>query len=123
MAHDELIADYLAPMSPLPTSLQPGGSLSGKIQCVLFDIYGTLFISGSGDIRAAAKSLPPNDQLEHLLRKYDVGKTPQILVAELHDAIKAKASIIPKSGSTRSGSPFWQLTICGAFAGLQSNMS
>jgi putative hydrolase of the HAD superfamily len=98
MAHDELIADYLAPMSPLPTSLQPGGSLSGKIQCVLFDIYGTLFISGSGDIRAAAKSLPPSDQLEHLLRKYDVGKTPQILVAELHDAIKAKHRRLKDSG-------------------------
>jgi putative hydrolase of the HAD superfamily len=98
MAHDELIADYLAPMSPLPTSLRPGGSLSGKIQCVLFDIYGTLFISASGDIHTAAKSSPRTDQLEHLPRKYDVGKTPQVLVAELHDAIKAKHRRLKDSG-------------------------
>jgi putative hydrolase of the HAD superfamily len=98
MAHDELIGDYLAPMSPLPTSLRPGGSLSGKIQCVLFDIYGTLFISGSGDIGAAAKSSPLTDQLVHLMRKYDVGKTPQVLAAELHDAIKAKHRRLKDSG-------------------------
>jgi putative hydrolase of the HAD superfamily len=98
MAHDELIADYLAPMSPLPTSLRPGGSLAGKIQCVLFDIYGTLFISGSGDISVAAKSLPRTDQLEHLTQKYDVDKTPQALVTELHDAIKAKHGELTDSG-------------------------
>ena len=86
MAHDQLIADYLAPMSPLPTSITPGGGLVEKIQCVLFDIYGTLFISGSGDISAAGKASPLSQKLEHLVHKYGVGKTPQALVGELHDA-------------------------------------
>ena len=90
MAHDEPISDYLTPMSPLPTSLRPGGSLTGKIQCILFDIYGTLFISGSGDIRVAAKSSSRIDQIEHLGRKYDIHKTPQALVAELYDAIETR---------------------------------
>jgi putative hydrolase of the HAD superfamily len=90
MAHDKLIADYLAPMSPLPTSLLPGGGLVGKIQCVLFDIYGTLFISGSGDISVARKSSPRSQQLEELTHKYDVSKAPEVLVAELHDAIETK---------------------------------
>jgi putative hydrolase of the HAD superfamily len=90
MAHDELIADYLVPMSPLPTSLLPGGSLAGKIQCVLFDIYGTLFISGSGDISVARKSSPRSQQLEQLTHKYDVTKTPDVLVTEFHDAVKTK---------------------------------
>ena len=88
MAHAERFADYLAVMSPLPTSITPGGSLDGKIQCVLFDIYGTLFISGSGDISAARKSSSPIQKLEHLVHKYDVGKPPQALVAELHHAIE-----------------------------------
>ena len=88
MAHAERFADYLAVMSPLPTSITPGGSLDGKIQCVLFDIYGTLFISGSGDISAARKSSSPIQKLEHLVYKYDVGKPPQALVAELHHAIE-----------------------------------
>jgi putative hydrolase of the HAD superfamily len=90
MAHDQLIADYLAPMSPLPTSITPGGGLVEKIQCVLFDIYGTLFISGSGDISAAGKASPLSQKLEHLVHKYGVGKTPQALVGELHDAIEIK---------------------------------
>jgi putative hydrolase of the HAD superfamily len=98
MAHDDMISDYLAPMSPLPTSLLPGGSLAGKIQCILFDIYGTLFISGSGDISVAAKSSSLTDQLEHLRRKYDVEKTPQALVAELHDVIETKHCELRGSG-------------------------
>ena len=90
MVHEDLISDYLAPMSPLPTSLTPGGSLVRKIQCIFFDIYGTLFISGSGDINVAEKSSPASEQLEHLTHKYDVGKTPQVLVSELYDVIETK---------------------------------
>ena len=88
MAHSERFNNYLAPMSPLPTSITPGGDLDRKIQCVLFDIYGTLFISGSGDIRAARKSSSPIQKLKQLVHKYDVGKSPQALVAELHHAIE-----------------------------------
>ena len=90
MAHEDLISDYLLPMSPLPTSQTPGGSLVGKIQCIFFDIYGTLFISGSGDISVARKSSRLNQQLEHLTHKYDIGKAPQALVADLYDAIETR---------------------------------
>jgi putative hydrolase of the HAD superfamily len=90
MANEDLIGDYLSPMLPVPTSLAPGGGLVGKIQCIFFDIYGTLFISGSGDISAAKKSSPRSQQLEHLTHKYDVGKTPQALVADLYDAIETR---------------------------------
>ncbi|MGD9080193.1 MAG: HAD family hydrolase [Desulfobacterales bacterium] len=90
MANEDLIRDYLSPMSPLPTSLTPGGSLVGKIQCIFFDIYGTLFISGSGDISVARKSSPLSQQLEHLTHKYDIAKTPQALVTELYEAIETK---------------------------------
>lgn len=88
MAHAEHFSDYLAAMSPLPTSIMPGGVLDRKIQCVLFDIYGTLFISGSGDIKAARKSSSSIQKLKQLVRKYDVGKSPQALVAELRHAIE-----------------------------------
>lgn len=90
MANEDLIREYLMPMSPLPTSLSPGGGPVGKIQCIFFDIYGTLFISGSGDINVAKKSSPASEQLEHLTHKYDVGKTPQVLVSELYDVIETK---------------------------------
>ena len=98
MTHDELIDDYRVPMKPLPTSMMPGGVLTKKIQCLLFDVYGTLFISGCGDIDAAGNALPPEQKLELLVRKYDVGKAPQALVAELRDAIEQKHSCLKSSG-------------------------
>jgi len=88
MAHDKRIGDDLAPMKPLPTSMTPAGAPSGEVQCVLFDIYGTLFISGSGDIQAARKATMPDQKLENLIQKYGVDRTPQMLVEEFNDAIE-----------------------------------
>ena len=90
--------DDPAAMSPLPTSMTPGGDLKAKIRCVLFDIYGTLFISGSGDISLARKTSSTSRKLEQLVKKYDVGKPGQDLVAELHDAIEIKHRILKDQG-------------------------
>ena len=90
--------DDPAPMLPLPTSMTPGGDLNAKIRCVLFDIYGTLFISGSGDISLARKTTSTSRKLEQLVKKYDVGKPAQDLVAELHDAIEIKHRILKDQG-------------------------
>jgi putative hydrolase of the HAD superfamily len=98
MAHAERFADYLAAMSPLPTSITPGGGFDRKIQCVFFDIYGTLFISGCGDISVGRKSSSPSQKLEQLVHKYGVGKPPQALVAELHDAIELKHHRLKDNG-------------------------
>ncbi|MEX2670714.1 MAG: HAD family hydrolase [Phycisphaeraceae bacterium] len=38
------------PMEPLATGVEPHLPRLGEIRAVLFDIYGTLFISGSGDV-------------------------------------------------------------------------
>ena len=75
-------------MSPLPTTITPGGDLSAEIQCILFDIYGTLFISGSGDISVSRKPSEPGQRLEHLVHKYAAGKSVRALVSELHAAIE-----------------------------------
>jgi putative hydrolase of the HAD superfamily len=98
MAHDKRIGDYLAPMKPLPTPITPGGALAGKIQCVLFDVYGTLFISGSGDINVAGKASTPDQKLEHLVHKYGVGRAPQALVGEFHDVIERNHRRLKKEG-------------------------
>jgi len=90
MAPDKPIRDYLAPMSPLPTSMAPGGRLKKTIQCILFDIYGTLFISGSGDIHVAQKTSPQVQKLERLTQIFDIRKTPEDLFRELHQTVKAK---------------------------------
>ena len=46
----DVIRRRSAPMSPMPTHVQPVLQPLPSIQAVLFDLYGTLFISGSGDV-------------------------------------------------------------------------
>jgi putative hydrolase of the HAD superfamily len=87
MVPAELIADYLSPMLPQPTSMTPGGRPRERIQCVLFDIYGTLFISGSGDIGVSKKASPQIQKLDHLLRQFNIRKSFQDLSRELFQAI------------------------------------
>ena len=88
MGYDKLASQYLIPLSPLPTSTSPGGRLAEPIQCVLFDIYGTLFISGSGDIGTAKKTALETEKIEHLLHKFNIRKTPRDLFNELYKAIE-----------------------------------
>ncbi len=84
----ELIADYISPMLPLPTSMMPGGRPRAKIRCVLFDIYGTLFISGSGDIGIAKKASPQVQKLDRLLRQFNIHKKPLDLIRKFFQAIE-----------------------------------
>lgn len=88
MGYDKLASEYSIPMYPLPTSMSPGGRLAEPIQCVLFDIYGTLFISGSGDIGLAKKTALEAEKIERLLQKFNIHKTPRGLVTELYKAIE-----------------------------------
>ena len=88
MGYAKLISEYTQPLSPLPTSMRPGGRLAEPIQCVLFDIYGTLFISGSGDIGVAQKTSPAARNLQHLVQKFNIRKRPRDLIEELFRAIE-----------------------------------
>jgi putative hydrolase of the HAD superfamily len=78
--------------------LTPGGTLKTTIQCVLFDIYGTLFISGSGDIGLADKKSAKIDQIKQLLTRYTIRKTPQALLDEFYQAIRARHSKLRSRG-------------------------
>jgi putative hydrolase of the HAD superfamily len=88
MGYAKLISEYTHPLSPLPTSMDPGGRLAKPIQCLLFDIYGTLFISASGDISAAKKTSPETRKLAGLLQKYRIRQTPRNLSRQLFQAIE-----------------------------------
>ena len=88
MGTDKLISEYMHPLSPLATSMNPDGRLAKPIQCLLFDIYGTLFISASGDISVAKKTSPEAHRLERVLQKFSIRKTPRNLIRELFQAIE-----------------------------------
>ncbi len=88
MGYDKLASEHSIPLSPLPTSMSPGGRLAEPIECILFDIYGTLFISGSGDIGTAKKTALETEKIAHLLQKFNIPKTPRDLVNQLIMAIE-----------------------------------
>ncbi len=102
MTEDEIKKDVL-PIIPIPTGLKPSGMLKKKVKCLVFDIYGTLFVSGSGDIglSKAQSKYPP--QLDRLFRRFGIQRaTPEILekyfaaIEQRHTEIKQKGIDYPE---------------------------
>ena len=84
--YDRLL-HYIEPLSPLPTSLNPSKKLKEKFKCILFDVYGTLFISGSGDISIARQQSRLTQNLKNLLDRFQIKKKPQIVLDDFFSAI------------------------------------
>jgi putative hydrolase of the HAD superfamily len=90
---------HIAPLLPIPTGLQPSGQRSHPIAAVIFDIYGTLFISASGDIGLSRKTAGQMDrQLLSLLREYGITTTPLDLKRALFRAIEQQHGEMQKCG-------------------------
>jgi len=98
MLNKNLVLNYITPLNPIPTSLKKNGKIDGKIKCILFDIYGTLFISGSGDISIAEKKSLNAHHLKQLLLKYGIKKKPSIIRNDLFSAIKKKHDELREKG-------------------------
>jgi len=94
----DLFEKYLIPLSPLPTPLNQSGKLDKKIKCVLFDIYGTLFISGSGDIGTTKKVLQETEQIEHLLERFEIKRNAKTLLNNFFDALEEQHKQLRKKG-------------------------
>jgi putative hydrolase of the HAD superfamily len=98
MEKNDRISEYITPVSPVPTSLTPSGKLEEKIQVILFDLYGTLFISRSGDIGMAKKKSPQSEKLENLLQRFGVKKDSQSLLNRFYAAIENQHELLKKKG-------------------------
>lgn len=77
------------PMLPLETGLEPKLENRKPVHGILFDVYGTLFISGSGDISIARKGFLENERLEKLLQAHGIEKSPADLVETFFQTIEA----------------------------------
>jgi putative hydrolase of the HAD superfamily len=77
----------LRPLSPQPTGLTPRGKLDQPVKAILFDIYGTLFISAAGDIRRSLGAVADAPALQQLLNRYAIQQRPADLVERLEAAI------------------------------------
>ncbi len=87
-----------APLSPIPTGLKPSGSLHPPAACVLLDVYGTLFISASGDLHSFEIDPAKRETLRVLLERWRVPGTPEILVKQLLTAIQASHTRLKARG-------------------------
>ncbi|MFC1857304.1 HAD family hydrolase [Thermodesulfobacteriota bacterium] len=96
--NNTLFSIYTRPISPIPTDLKPQGKLDGPIRCVLFDVYGTLFISGSGDIGVAKKEFAQNEKLKQLMLKYRIDKPVPDVLHEFFRAIENKHAQLRNEG-------------------------
>jgi putative hydrolase of the HAD superfamily len=81
------LKSHLHPMTPQPTPLAMKGGLHRPIQCLLCDIYGTLLISGSGDIGISQCQDAEDASLNGLLAEYGIRRPPATLRQDLHDAV------------------------------------
>jgi len=79
---------HLRPLLPLPTRLKPDGHLRRPVRAVLYDIYGTLLISSSGDIGVSRRQTVRGTALEDLLERFRIRMPADQLIARLHHAIE-----------------------------------
>lgn len=98
MEKNNIISEYITPVSPVPTSLTPSGKLEEKIEGILFDVYGTLFISRSGDIGMAKKKSPQTEKLEKLLQKFGIKKDCQLVLNRFYAAIENQHERLKEQG-------------------------
>ncbi len=94
----DVIAPYLKPLNPIPTHLQLKGGLKPPIRCLLCDLYGTLLISGSGDIGQDQMQSLPMERFTLLLKRYAISQTAEELLEALHATIKSEHLKAKESG-------------------------
>ncbi|MDJ0782865.1 MAG: HAD family hydrolase [Desulfosarcinaceae bacterium] len=74
---DSQLGELISPRRPRPTNESPRGALRRPVRAVLFDVYGTLLISASGDIDAGGdgeSGMGSTDALDRRVR--DLGFVP-----------------------------------------------
>ena len=86
----------IQPLEPIPTGLQPTGRITNRLRCLLFDVYGTLLISGSGEVGTAMQSIRDDRRFKQLLREFNVDHPSGMVleaffsvIARHHERLKA----------------------------------
>ena len=86
---DRQAQNHIHYLEPIPSLHPTGGRLVKPVRAILFDIYGTLFISNSGDIGTAAKNLQGVSSLGDVCRRYDIDASPDQIAQRLFQCIRA----------------------------------
>lgn len=77
MTFASLITKYSKPMEPVPTGMPPRVNRRIRPAAVLFDVYGTLFISKAGDIGVAVEEARRNrSRIAAMFERYGISADP-----------------------------------------------
>lgn len=98
MELSDIICVNSQPLKPIPSSLTLQGKLPRKVQALLFDVYGTLFISGSGDIGMAQKQSGLEKKIKTLLNKYKIKETPRTIQERFFAEIEKTRQKLKRKG-------------------------
>jgi putative hydrolase of the HAD superfamily len=106
MRHEDAILERnIHPLAPIPTGETPTGLSNIRwVKAMIFDVYGTLVISGSGDMDSlAVMSHRQKQALAGMLRRYGIDGSPEKLVASLrttldknHDRLRQEGIDFPE---------------------------
>jgi putative hydrolase of the HAD superfamily len=96
--YKQIMTPYVSPLSPMPTSVKPQNSLTVPVQAVLFDIYGTLFISASGDIGRFSQNRDLKTSVNMLLEKYNLPTDPDALRQQVVQAVLSDHAVKKEQG-------------------------
>lgn len=83
-----MIARYIEPLLPVKTAFSPGGHLRRPVRAVVFDVYGTLFVSASGENNPEHLEPDRRTFLRRLLQENDLQVTVEWLLGALQHEIE-----------------------------------
>ena len=103
MLNYDLISKYIHPLYPEKTDIKPSGSIKKPVKAILFDIYGTLIISGSGGINATENKVTNRHKIEALFKKYSVNSSIDEINALFVETVKKEHLKLKKNGADYPG--------------------
>ncbi|MBC2713324.1 MAG: HAD family hydrolase [Desulfosarcina sp.] len=95
---DAIFERYIRPLDPIPTGVVPDLSKMQRFSAMLFDVYGTLLISGAGGIGYKQAPTESVDEVRNLLRRYGINRSPGSFADALNRVIGRAHEISHKQG-------------------------
>jgi len=84
------------PLMPIPVCIEPVIRKLSHIRAVLFDVYGTLLVSSSGDI--SDRRPGPEEELSQLLNTYELDNDVLTLDREFTETVRRVHAIMKEEG-------------------------
>ncbi|MFH1985803.1 MAG: HAD family hydrolase [Pseudomonadota bacterium] len=95
---EAICARHLRPLAPIPTGDAPDLSKMQRFSAMLFDVYGTLLISGAENIGFNRGRSEEKDEIRNLLTRFGSNITPDALADALMTAVRRHHGLASRQG-------------------------